>query len=74
MNYGDIQELDTILTIDCSIYIRKPYLQNIGKYKVKDLQEICNKININIKNDKNKNKTKKELFDEINLKYYNSNI
>lgn len=74
MEYGDIQDLDTILTLDCSIYIKKPYLQNIGKYKIKDLQEICETMNINIKNDKNKNKNKKELFDEINLKHYNSNI
>lgn len=70
-NYGDIQELDNIVTLDCSIYIRKPYLKNLGKYKVKDLQEICETMNINIKNDKNKNKNKKELFDEINLKHYN---
>lgn len=74
IEYGDIQELDTILTLDCSIYIKKPYLQNIGKYKLKDLQEICETMNINIKNDKNKNKNKKELFNEINLKHYNSNI
>lgn len=74
IEYGDIQELDTILTLDCSIYIKKPYLQNIGKYKIKDLQDICETMNINIKNDKNKNKNKKELFDEINLKHYNSNI
>jgi hypothetical protein len=74
INYGDIQDLNNILTLDCSIYIRKPYLQNIGKYKIKDLHEICEKMNLNIKNDKNKNKNKKELFDEINLKHYNSNI
>ena len=34
-------------------------------YKVDDIYEICNKLKINIKNSKNKNKTKKELYDEI---------
>ena len=40
-------------------------INSITYYKVDDIYEICNKLKINIKNDKNKNKTKKELYDEI---------
>lgn len=40
-------------------------INSITYYKVDDIYEICNKLKINIKNSKDKNKTKKELYDEI---------
>ena len=44
--------------------INKP-LKNISYYKLKDLQDFSNKLNISISND-TKKKTKKELYDNIN--------
>ena len=44
--------------------INKP-LKNISYYKLKDLQDFSNKLNISITND-TKKKTKKELYDNIN--------
>ena len=46
------------------INYNKP-INSITYYKVNDIYEICNKLKINIKNNKDKNKTKKELYDEI---------
>ena len=40
-------------------------INSITYYKVDDIYAICNKLKINIKNNKDKNKTKKELYDEI---------
>jgi hypothetical protein len=40
-------------------------INSITYYKVDDIYVICNKLKINIKNNKDKNKTKKELYDEI---------
>jgi len=44
--------------------LNKP-IKNISFYKVKDLIDICNKLEINIKNDNGKNKTKNELYNSI---------
>ena len=43
--------------------INKP-LKNISYYKLKDLQDFSDKLNIPINND-TKKKTKKELYDNI---------
>tara|TARA_B100000902_G_C27281531_1_gene902058 strand:- start:635 stop:1318 length:684 start_codon:yes stop_codon:yes gene_type:complete len=69
---SDITELKNILEIDIDIYIMKPYLQNISKYKLTELQEIANEMNILIQTN-GKNKLKKKLYDEINLKHYKLN-
>lgn len=70
---NDINDLSNILTIDTSIYIFKPHLKAISRYKLSDLHIIANEMNIPITN-LNKNKLKKELYDEINLKHYKINI
>ena len=51
---------NTKLLID----INKP-IKSINYYKLNDLQVIAEKLKINILNDKNKNKTKKKLYEEI---------
>ena len=52
-----------------TIYIFKPYLSPLSKYKVKELEEIAKQNDIDIYQGQKK-KVKKELFDEINLKFY----
>lgn len=63
----NINDLSNILTIDCELMIFKPYLCPISKYKLKDLEDICNEINIPLKDSNNKKKLKKELYNEINI-------
>ena len=45
--------------------INETTLKAITSYKVADLQELANNHNISIKKDGNKNKTKKELYQEL---------
>ena len=44
--------------------INKP-IKSISAYTLAELTNICNKLNIQIVNQNNKKKTKKELFDNI---------
>tara|TARA_B100001123_G_C15337146_1_gene1033296 strand:+ start:1065 stop:1745 length:681 start_codon:yes stop_codon:yes gene_type:complete len=68
--FSDIHNLGTILTMDIdTIYIFKPYLSSLSNYKVKELEEIAKQNDIDIYQGQKK-KVKKELFDEINLKFY----
>lgn len=48
------------------IDIYNKYLESISKYKIDDIQKIANDLNISLKNEK-KNKTKQQLYDEINI-------
>ena len=50
--------------------IYKPYLLNISKYKVLELEKIAEENNISLVNNNGKKKLKKELYNEINLKYF----
>lgn len=70
INYSDIQELNQILNIDTDWMIYKSYLQNISKYKLPDLEKIAQENDISLVNEKGKKKLKKELYNEINLKYF----
>jgi len=52
-----------------SIY--KGYLESIGKYKIDDIKKIAGELNISLKDNKGKNKTKSVLYDEINMFKFN---
>ena len=47
------------------IYVK--YLKGIGNYKLDDLTKLAKEFNISLVSDKGKKKTKKILYDEINL-------
>ena len=67
-NYSDINELSTILDIDMKTnFVYNSYLKTISNYKLDDLVIIANECNICLTNEKGKKKTKKELYEEINL-------
>tara|TARA_Y100000817_G_scaffold90889_1_gene70705 strand:+ start:883 stop:1569 length:687 start_codon:yes stop_codon:yes gene_type:complete len=72
---NDMNGLDTILTMDMKdIYIYKPYLMPITKYKLKDLEEIAKDEDISLNGTTGKKKLKKQLYDDINLKHYTQDI
>ena len=72
---NDVDGLDTILTLDMKdIYIYKPYLMPITKYKLKDLEEIAKEKEIPLNGTTGKKKLKKQLYDDINLKHYIQDI
>ena len=48
-------------------FIYNTYLKAISNYKADDLINIANEFNINLTKNNGKKKTKKELYDEINL-------
>tara|TARA_B110001450_G_scaffold256524_1_gene287365 strand:+ start:3561 stop:4316 length:756 start_codon:yes stop_codon:yes gene_type:complete len=43
-------------------------LKSVSSYTIKDLHEICNKLNIPLNSNLNKKKTKKELYEDILIK------
>ena len=66
--YSDISELSSVIEIDMKDnFIYNSYLKAISNYKADDLINIANELNINLNKDNGKKKTKKELYDEINL-------
>ena len=66
--YSDINELSNVFDIDVKTnFIYNTYLKAISNYKADDLITIANECNINLIKDNGKKKTKKELYDEINL-------
>ena len=72
--FSDITDLKTIITMDYDdIYIFRPYLQPLSKYKVKDLEEEASKHDISLINN-GKKKIKKQLYDDINLKHFCQDI
>ena len=74
VNYSDIQELEHIIEVDTDWKVYKPYLQVLSKYKLSDLEKIANENDISIKSVSGKKKLKKELYDDINLKYFQQDI
>ena len=72
-NYSDINELNTILDIDMKTnFVYNSYLKSLSNYKLDDLVNIANECNISLTNENGKKKTKKDLYEEINLiKLYN---
>lgn len=70
-----MDDLKTILTLDIKdIYIYKPFLMPLSKYKVKELEDIAKKYSISLTNENGKKKLKKQLYDNINLKHYTQDI
>lgn len=74
IEFSDYKELKNIITIDCDKNIYKPHLGSISKYKIGDLINICNEMDICITHTNGKKKIKKELYDNINLKHLNEDI
>jgi hypothetical protein len=73
--FNDINDLSNILTIDTSISIFKPYLKGISGYKLSELHIIAGEMDVSIVcPTTKKNKLKKQLYDDINLKHYKNNI
>lgn len=71
----DISYLSNILTIDIdTIFIKISHLNSLSKYKINELEEIAKKENLPLVNQNGKKKLKKELYDDINLKYYSQDI
>ena len=64
---SDINDISNIITIDSDIAIFKTYLGPISKYKMNDLESLCEKMDISLKKSNGKKKLKKEIYDEINL-------
>ena len=48
-------------------FVYNSYLKTISNYKLDDLVNIANECNMSLTNEKGKKKTKKELYEEINL-------
>ena len=68
IKYSTLDDLKNIIKMDIETnMIYKLYLKPLSKYKLSDLHEIANELNIQIKMN-GKNKLKKVLYDEINLK------
>ena len=71
----DISDLNKIIEMDIdTIFIYKPFLGPLSKYKIKDLENIAIQENINLSQLNGKKKLKKDIYDEINLKHYIQDI
>lgn len=66
VTYSPIIELPDIIKQDTNSMIFKSDMMPLSKYKVKDLEEMCIKNNINTTKN-GKKKLKKELYDELSL-------
>ena len=66
--FSDMTDLESILNLDINtIMIYKSSFKPIGTYKMDELKKMACELNISLK-ENGKNKLKKELYDEINLK------
>jgi len=66
--YSDIGDLSSVIEIDMKDnFVYNTYLKAISNYKADDLTNIANELNVSLIKDNGKKKTKKELYDEINL-------
>ena len=66
--YSDIGDLSSVIEIDIKDnFVYNTYLKAISNYKADDLITIANELNIGLTKVGGKKKTKKELYDEINL-------
>jgi len=70
LHFNPISELSEILTIDCDIMIFKSKLESLSKYKVKELEKLCNDNGISTLNKDGKKKLKKELYDELSVVFF----
>ncbi len=66
--YSDIGDLSSVIEIDMKDnFVYNTYLKAISNYKADDLTNIANELNVSLIKDNGKKKTKKQLYDEINL-------
>jgi len=71
-DYDDISYITKIMNCNINtLEIYKNNLKAISNYKIGDLTKIANENSIDLKDDKNKNKNKKQLYYEINKKLRN---
>jgi hypothetical protein len=68
--FNPISELSEILTIDSDIMIFKSKLDSLSKYKVKDLEKMCEEKGISILNKDGKKKLKKDLYHELSMVFF----
>lgn len=67
-SYSNISDLSSVIEIDMKDnFVYNTYLKAISNYKADDLINIANELNVSLNKDNGKKKTKKELYDEINL-------
>lgn len=67
-SYSNISDLSSVIEIDMKDnFVYNTYLKAISNYKADDLINIANELNLSLNKDNGKKKTKKELYDEINL-------
>ena len=72
---NNLDDLKHILSLDTDWMIYKPFLLNLAKYKLKDLEEIAEKEGIGLVNTSTgKKKLKKDIYNEINLKHFTQDI
>jgi len=69
--FYQISELCDIIKQDTSLVIFKSTMLPISKYKVKDLEEMCVKLNLETSTN-GKKKLKKELYDQLSLHCFKS--
>jgi hypothetical protein len=69
--FHQISELSDIITQDTSMMIFKSTMLPISKYKVKDLEDMCVKLNLETSTN-GKKKLKKELYDQLSLHCFQS--
>tara|TARA_Y100000817_G_scaffold310304_1_gene300739 strand:+ start:4687 stop:5376 length:690 start_codon:yes stop_codon:yes gene_type:complete len=72
----NLDGLNKILSFDMKdLYIYKPYLMPITKYKLKELETIAIENDVPLVEDSSgKKKLKKKLYEDINLKHYTQDI
>ena len=71
ISWNDISELSNIITLDTGIMIFKSTMLPISKYKVKDLEDMCVKLNLETSTN-GKKKLKKELYGQLSLHCFQS--
>ena len=75
IHYSPIEDLQTLISMDIQTnQIYNSPLKSIHNYKLSDIQLLATEMNIELMNQDNKKKRKKELYDELNLKYIQQSI
>jgi len=65
-----INDLQTFLSMDIHTnHIYRSPMKGINTYKVADLETLATEMDLELRTTDNKKKRKKELYDELNLKY-----
>ena len=64
--FSSLEELSNIISFDTNIMIFKSPLQALSKYKVKELEELCNDAQIDLMKN-GKKKLKKDLYNDLTI-------